>query len=218
MECPEYLRPFVSASTELAKLVAGVMYRYAPVSGFPQERGGMTDNRHSDEVFSRQLHAVLSQQGGCHDCSGLAVGAASVGLESEEVWRQAYAALLSPATVAITCARHLHNCLRDFGSNSPPAGVVLVTAQGIEPKVAGAITAFMLLPATFAVQAAPLLALSFARLAALPDLSLPYGRLVSTPETGEVRLLSVTDNESQKRGPRREDIVPAIPLSLQNTR
>lgn len=201
----------MSVSTELAKLVAAVMYRYAPISGSYQERGGMTDNMHSDAVLSRQLHAVLSQQGGCHDYSGLAVGAASVGLEPEEVWRQAHAALLSPATVAITCARHLHSCLRDFGSNSPPAGVVLVTAQGIEPKIVGAITAFMLIPATFAVQAAPMLALSFARLAAIPDLSLPHGRLVSTPETGEVRLLPVTDKESQKREPSRENIVSAIP-------
>lgn len=201
----------MSASTELARLVADVMYRCVPVNGFFQERGGMTDNMHSDAVFSRHLHAVLSQQGGCHDCSGLAVGAASVGLEPEEVWRQAQAALLPPATVAITCARHLQNCLRDFGSISPPAGVVLVTAQGIEPKIAGAITAFMLIPATFAVQAAPMLARSFARLAALPDLSLSYGRLVSTPETGEVRLLPATDNESQRAGTSRENAVTPNP-------
>jgi hypothetical protein len=204
MECPGYLKPFVSASTELARLVAAVMYRHVPVSGFSQERSGMTDNIHSDAVSSRQLHAVLSQQGGCHDYSGLAVGAASVGLDPEEVWRQAHAALLSPTTVAVTCARHLQNCLRDFGSNSPPEGVVLVTAQGIEPKIAGTITAFMLLPAAFAAQAAPLLAHIFARLAALPDLSLSYGRLVSTPETGEIRLLPVVVNESQKVGAGRE--------------
>ena len=211
MECPEYLRPFVSASTELARLVAAVMYHCVPVGGFYQERGGTTDNVHSDAVLSRQLHAVLSQQGGCHDYSGLAVGAASVGLEPEEVWRQAHAALLPPATVAITCARHLHNCLRDFSSNSPPAGVVLVTAQGIKPKIAGAITAFMLLPATFAVQAAPMLARSFARLAAVPDLSLPHGRLVFTPETGEIRLLPVTDNESQGVGTSRKNAVMPKP-------
>jgi hypothetical protein len=96
MECPEYLQPFVSASGELAEMVAGVMYRFVPVSGPHQGFDRAVDNLHSDAVLSRQFHAVLSQQGGCHDYSGLAVGAASVGLEQEEVCRQAHAALLRP--------------------------------------------------------------------------------------------------------------------------
>ena len=206
MECPEYLKPFVSASGELAELFGRAVRNFVREEGYCPPFVGVNEDAYG--------HAVLSQQGGCHDGSGLAVGQSDTGITLEEVFREACAALLTPATISIACAEHLHARLHSFSLGSPSEGAVLATAQGVEPAIANAIMAWMPLGRTHAQEAAPLLALSFTRLAAVSDLLLPHGRLVSTPETGEIRLFRVGDNGSQNRKSSRGSIVPAIPFGV----
>lgn len=206
MECPEYLKSFVSASTELAGLVGKAMRNFVQKNGCYPRFVVVNEDAY--------FYAVLSQQGGCHDCSGLAAGQSDTGITPEEVSREAYAVLLTPATISIACAGHLRDRLHSFSLSSPPEGAVLATAQGVEPAIADAIMAWMPLGRTHAQEAAPLLALSFKRLAAVSDSLLPHGRLVFTPGTGEIRLFRVGDNGSQNRKSSRGSIVPPIPFGV----